>query len=232
MEIDEDALASGRVKLTRLKLRFPDGTPIDTTVAHALPPARDLTQGIPVDVQSVTVLAALALPDANGNNCRMGENASTRPRRSYREFVKVVDMNGSDEVEIAAERHALRLLFDFEPHADDTVCAIARLTRSTSGHFALDSRYVPPCLSLSGHALHVERINRLCDILLAKVSRWARAAASASSRSPNTASRTSSSSGCCIAFMRRGPSCGFWRRMQTSRPSASTTSSRNSSVRS
>ncbi|WP_244817787.1 type VI secretion system baseplate subunit TssK [Caballeronia sp. Lep1P3] len=168
VEIDEDALASGRVKLTRLKLRFPDGTPIDTTVAHALPPARDLTQGIPVDVQSVTVLAALALPDANGNNCRMGENASTRPRRSYREFVKVVDMNGSDEVEIAAERHALRLLFDFEPHADDTVCAIARLTRSTSGHFALDSRYVPPCLSLSGHALHVERINRLCDILLAK----------------------------------------------------------------
>ncbi|WP_250494348.1 type VI secretion system baseplate subunit TssK [Caballeronia sp. GAWG1-1] len=168
VEVDEDALASGRFKLTRLKLRFPDGTPIDTTLAQALPPARDLLEGVGANRQSVTVLAALALPDANGSNCRMDETALTRPRRSYREFVKVVDLNGSDEAEIAAERHALRLLFDFEPHADDTVCAIARLSRSTSGQFQLVSQYVPPCLTLGAHALHMERINRLTDILLAK----------------------------------------------------------------
>ncbi|GAB5095812.1 type VI secretion system baseplate subunit TssK [Caballeronia sp. HLA56] len=168
VEVDEDALASGRFKLTRLKLRFPDGTPIDTTLAQALPPPRDLLEGVGANRQSVTVLAALALPDANGSNCRMDETALTRPRRSYREFVKVVDLNGSDEAEIAAERHALRLLFDFEPHADDTVCAIARLSRSTSGQFQLVSQYVPPCLTLGAHALHMERINRLTDILLAK----------------------------------------------------------------
>ncbi|AET93171.1 hypothetical protein BYI23_C010250 [Burkholderia sp. YI23] len=168
VEVDEDALAAGRFKLSRLKLRFPDGTPIDTSAAQPLPPARDLSQGVGSDRQSVTVLAALALPDANGNNCRMDESTLTRPRRSYREFVKVVDLNGSDDVEIAAERHAVRLLFDFEPHADDTVCAIARLTRSTSGQFQLDRRYVPPCLSLGAHTLHVERITRMADILLAK----------------------------------------------------------------
>ncbi len=78
------------------------------------------------------------------------------------------DGNGTDESEIAAERHAVRLLFDFEPHADDTVCAIARLVRSTSGQFQLDRRYVPPCLSLGAHELHVERIGRIADILLAK----------------------------------------------------------------
>ena len=82
--------------------------------------------------------------------------------------MKVTDVNGTDETEIAAERHALRLLFDFEPHADDTVCAIARLTRSASGQFQLDPRYVPPCLTLTGHTLHIERINRVTDILLAK----------------------------------------------------------------
>ncbi|MFM0324468.1 type VI secretion system baseplate subunit TssK [Caballeronia glebae] len=168
VEVDEDALAAGRLKLSRLKLRFPDGTPIDTSIAQPLPPARDLTQGVNAERQSVTVLAALALPDANGNNCRMDETTLTRPRRSYREFIKVVDTNGTDESEIAAERHAVRLLFDFEPHADDTVCAIARLTRSTSGQFQLDRRYVPPCLSLGAHALHVERIGRIADILLAK----------------------------------------------------------------
>ncbi len=168
VEVDEEALATGRLKLARLKLRFQDGTPIDTTVADTLPPARDLTQGIPAELQSLIVLAALALPDANGNNCRFDEATLPRPRRAYREFVKVTDQNGSGESEIAVERHAVRLLFDFESHADDTVCAIARLTRSTSGQFQVDHRFVPPCLTLASHALHIERINRLADILQAK----------------------------------------------------------------
>jgi type VI secretion system protein ImpJ len=40
VEVDEQALVTGRFKLSRLRLRFPDGTPIDTSVAHPLPPAR------------------------------------------------------------------------------------------------------------------------------------------------------------------------------------------------
>ena len=168
VEVDEEALASGRLKLTRLKLRFPDGTPIDTSLADTLPVGRDLTQGLPANQQRVTVLAALALPDANGNNCRFDETALARPRRSYREFVKVTDWNGATETEIAAERHAVRLLFDFESHADDTVCAIARLIRGASGQFHVDHTFVPPCLTLGAHALHLERINRLADILQAK----------------------------------------------------------------
>lgn len=168
VEVDEEALATARLKLTQLKLRLPDGTPIDTTIADALPAARDLTQGIPADLQSVVVLAALALPDANGSNCRLDETTLARPRRAYREFVKVVDLNGTDMAEIAAERHAVRLLFDFESHADDTVCAIARLNRGANGQFQVDHRFVPPCLTLASHAAHRERINRLADILHAK----------------------------------------------------------------
>ncbi|MFC0401898.1 type VI secretion system baseplate subunit TssK [Paraburkholderia rhizosphaerae] len=168
VEVDEEALDAGRLKLTRLKLRFPDGTPFDTAVTDALPPARDLTQGLPADLQSVVVLAALALPDANGNNCRFDEAALAQPRRSFRDFVRVTDRNGAGETEIAAERHAVRLLFDFEPCADATVCAIARLTHTSSGQFKLDHRYVPPCLTLASHPLHIERVNRVADILLSK----------------------------------------------------------------
>jgi type VI secretion system protein ImpJ len=168
VEVDEEALAAGRLRLTRLTLRFPDGTPVDTTLADALPAGRDLTQGIAADRQSTIVLAALALPDANGNNCRFDETELARPRRAYREFVKVADLNGTTQAEVAAERHAVRLLFDYEPHADDTVCAIARLTRTTSGQFRVDNRFVPPCLTLASHPVHLERINRLADILQAK----------------------------------------------------------------
>ncbi|WP_322029185.1 type VI secretion system baseplate subunit TssK [Paraburkholderia sp. J76] len=166
--VDEEALNTGRLKLEQLKLRLPDGTPFDSTVSDAIPGARDLTQGIPADRQSLIVYAALALPDATGNNCRFDETTLARPRRSYREFVKVVDLNGTAETEIAVERHALRLLFDFEPHADDTVCAVARLSRAANGQFQVDHRFVPPCLTLGSHPLHIERINRLADILQAK----------------------------------------------------------------
>ncbi|WP_028225444.1 type VI secretion system baseplate subunit TssK [Paraburkholderia ferrariae] len=168
VEVDTEALATGRLKLELLKGRMPDGTPVDTTVCDALPAARDLTQGVPADLQSVVVFAALALPDANGNNCRFDETSLARPRRAWREFAKVTDLNGTGEAEIAVERHAIRLLFDFEPHADDTVCAIARLTRAANGQFQVDHRFVPPCLTLGSHPLHLERINRLADILQAR----------------------------------------------------------------
>jgi len=167
VEVDVEALATGRLKLDQLKVRFPDGTPFDTTLADALPPARDLTQ-VSSERQSVVVFAAIALPDANGNNCRFDETSLARPRRSYREFAKVTDLNGAGEAEIAAERYAVRLLFEFEEHADDTVCAIARLTRATNGQFQVDRTFVPPCLTLGSHPLHIERINRLADILHAK----------------------------------------------------------------
>ena len=168
MEVDEDALATGRLKLAHLKLRFPDGTPFDTTVADTLPPARDLATSLPAELQSVVVFAALALPDATGNNCRFDDMAPSRPRRSYREFARVMDLCGSDTAEIAAERHAVRLLFDFESHADDTVCAIARLARTSNGVFQVDHRFVPPCLTLNSHPRHLERVDRLADILHAR----------------------------------------------------------------
>lgn len=168
VEVDEQALETGRLKLSRLKLRFPDGTPIDTTLADTLPVARDLSHGLAPDIQSLTVLAALALPDANGANCQLESAPSSRPRRSLRDYVKVIDQFGTESTEIAAERHAVRLLFDFEPHADDTVCAIARLSRAANGQFRVDREYVPPCLAMAGHVRHVERTSRIADILLAK----------------------------------------------------------------
>ena len=168
VQLDEDTLAAGRLTLTRLKLRLPDGTLIDSSASDVLPRARDLSRDIPPDTQSVTVLTALPLLNADGSNCRFDDEPLSRPRRYFREFVEVADLNGTGVEELSVERHAVRLLFDFESHADDTVCAIARLRRGANGQFEVDHRYVPPCLTLAGHPLHVERVKRLSDILLAK----------------------------------------------------------------
>jgi len=168
VQLDEDTLAVGRLALTRLKLRLPDGTLIDSSATDVLPRPRDLSRDIAPDVQSVVVLAALPLLNADGSNCRFDDETLSRPRRYFREFVEVPDLNGTGVEELSVERHAVHLLFDFEPHADDVVCPVARLVRGARGQFEMDRVFVPPCLTLAAHERHRERVARLSDILLAK----------------------------------------------------------------
>jgi type VI secretion system protein ImpJ len=79
--LDEELLATGRLKVERLKLRCPDGTPFDTAVADSLPPARDLAQGVPADVQSVVVLAALPLTATGNTAASMKHRSRVRAAR-------------------------------------------------------------------------------------------------------------------------------------------------------
>lgn len=166
--LDEETLLNGRVKATALKLRFADGTPIDTSVADVLPPARDLARDVAPDVQSVIVYVCLPLLDAVGNNCRVDGETVSRPRRYFREYVEVPDLLGTTDAELAVERHSLQLLFDFESHADYLVCPVFRLARGQHGVFALDPDWVPPCLALCGHPRHEARVSRIADIIQAK----------------------------------------------------------------
>ncbi|WP_211450952.1 type VI secretion system baseplate subunit TssK [Collimonas antrihumi] len=168
VRIDEETLAAGRLKLSSLKLRLPDSAIIDTSIADVLPPARDLARDMPADLQGAVVVAALPLLNAEGGNCRYDEEKLARPRRYFREFVKVPDLFGEGVEELSVQRHAVHLLLDFEVQADDMVCPVARISRTGNGQFEVDRSYVPPCLMLSAHARHTERIARLTDILLAK----------------------------------------------------------------
>lgn len=168
VDIDEEALATGRLKLTRLKLRLPDGTLVDSATSDLLPPARDVARGVPAHVAQVVVSAALPLLGADGLNCSFDDVALMRPRRYFREFVTVQDHHGTGTDEIAVERLALRLMFDFEEQADAVACPVARLVRNMRGEFQLDPAFVPPCLVLSAHNRHGERVQRLSDILTAK----------------------------------------------------------------
>src|ERR1700712_545199 len=70
VQIDEEMLDAGRLSLTRLNLRFPDGTLIDSSIADVLPRPRDLPRDIAADTQTIVVVAALPLLNADGNNCR------------------------------------------------------------------------------------------------------------------------------------------------------------------
>jgi type VI secretion system protein ImpJ len=168
VQVDEEMLNVGRLKLTQLKLRFSDGSIVDTSISDVLPAARDIARDLPAEQQSALVIAALPLMNAEGSNCRYDEEKLARPRRYLREFVRVPDFFGDGIEEIAVQRQAVHLLFDIESQADSIGCPIFRLVRNARGQLEIDHNFIPPCLRLSAHPHHLERIARLADILLAK----------------------------------------------------------------
>jgi type VI secretion system protein ImpJ len=65
--LDAQALTVERLQLATLTARLRDGTFIDSKTADWLPGARSLSD-IPANVEAVTVLAGVALVDAQGSN--------------------------------------------------------------------------------------------------------------------------------------------------------------------
>ena len=66
---DLEALRLGKLKTTQVRVRMPDGTLVDTDRVDRLPPALELARLLPDDAQNATLLLALPLEHANGNNC-------------------------------------------------------------------------------------------------------------------------------------------------------------------
>ncbi len=165
--LDTQALTIDRLLLSRLTARLRDGTFIDSETSDWLPAARSLAD-VPANVEAVTVLAGVALIDAQGGNCAEPGEKPARPRRSTREFLHVVDINGEGKEEISVERQVVALLFDFEKPDDYVTCPVVRLVRTPQGRFEPDESFVPPCLFLSASTRLTQRMRRLSEILTAK----------------------------------------------------------------
>lgn len=165
--LDSAALLIDRLQLTKLTSRLRDGTLIDSETADWLPSVRNLAD-VPANINTVTVLAGVALADPKGGNCVEPGDKPARPRRVTREYHKVADLNGDGQEEISIERHIVALLFDFEQAGDYVTCPIARLVRTSQGRFEQDETFVPPCLFLSASTRLTQRMRRLSEILTAK----------------------------------------------------------------
>lgn len=89
---DRDALTPGKLKTQAVRLRFADGTLIDSDVSDVLPLACDLRA-----LKNDSAIVLLALPLAHGNGGNLGQGEQTeRPLRYRQEWQKVQDIYGSD----------------------------------------------------------------------------------------------------------------------------------------
>ncbi len=163
-EFDDGALALSRLNATRLVVRFPDGTLVDTDLSDNLPPVCDLN-GITAD--SVGVVLALPLLSANGGNLDDGRD-SERPRRWKQERVSVQELAGHEQTDIPVLRHALTLRLAHQENTAWLTCPVARLVRNAQGLWVRDPAFIPPMLALSGSPSLLARLRDLLHRLQAR----------------------------------------------------------------
>ncbi|KJH86259.1 type VI secretion protein [Pseudomonas fluorescens] len=168
VEFDTHALRLGKLKATRLSVRMPDGSPLDSQRVDRLPPGLELSRLRSEDARQMLVLLALPLEQANGNNCLMEEGPADRPTRYRQDWRPVQDLYADEVQSIAVLEHMLTLRLDNDDNGDYLTCPIARLVREGQGNWSLDPEYVPPLLSFSAHPGLLAQLDNLLTQLSAK----------------------------------------------------------------
>ncbi|MFK8330592.1 type VI secretion system baseplate subunit TssK [Pseudomonas sp. BJa5] len=165
---DLEALRLGKLKATRLCLRMPDGTLIDTDHADPLPPALEISRLSTDDNLHLTVVLSLPMEQANGNNCLFEGSRNDRPMR-YRQAWRDVQDVFADEVEsMGVLEHSLTLRLESDDNADYLTCPVVRLVRDSQGGWCLDPDHVPPLLSVAAHPGLQAQLHNLQTQLSAK----------------------------------------------------------------
>lgn len=168
VNFDTQALQLGTLKASKLRVRLPDGTLIDSEQVDELPPALALDPPGLDGKQEVVVVLALPLVQANGNNCQFDGSRLERPVRYRQVWRTVQDIYGDDAQSVGVIVHALSLRLSTDGNADYVTCPVARLIRDGQAGWLLDASYVPPLLSFAGHPGLVAQLDHLLIQLSAK----------------------------------------------------------------
>lgn len=168
---DLDALRLGKLKASRLRVRMPDGTLIDSDASDRLPPGVELGRLAEEGASTVTLLLALPLEHANGANCLLDGGNSPRPTRYRRDWREVQDLYGDEAQSIAVLEHVLSLRLDSDVNAEYLTCPVARVVRDVQGTWTLDPQFVPPLLSFDAQPELLNQLDNLMTQLAAKRSR-------------------------------------------------------------
>ncbi len=165
---DPHALHLGKLKATRICMRMPDGTLIDSDNVDQLPPALELVRVLPETSQQATLLLALPLEQANGNNCVFEGKQAERPTRYRQVWRQVQDAYADETQSMGVLEQALSLRLSSNDNGDYLTCPVVRLIRDGQGAWILDPEYVPPLLSFAAHPGLVNELDNLLTQLSAK----------------------------------------------------------------
>lgn len=168
VSFDEGALEQGMLRLTRLKMVFPDGTLIDAPQHDPLPPGRDLNE---LDRNGeVKIYVALRVSEPWSPSYLYQDAPRHGGRRYVQRFEELPDLNeGALENELGMLDLNATLLMEGDSLDGYTCCPVALLRRSAAGGFALDTeQFMPPSLHIGAAGLPLNIATRLIGILQAR----------------------------------------------------------------
>lgn len=158
IELDDDLLSSGVIRVRHLRLWLPDGTLIDTDNSDLPPEPRELSMDPATEQDAITVMLALPLMQTGITNVQQDSLIPERPLRYREEWLTVADAFGSEEESMAVACHNMALRFDHESNASWKTCPIARLIRDGQKGWRQDAQFIPPLALFSASPLLRERL--------------------------------------------------------------------------
>ncbi|MFB3776386.1 MAG: type VI secretion system baseplate subunit TssK [Bryobacteraceae bacterium] len=171
-EIDQEALATGLLSLTRASGLFPDGLIFDIPTCDPAPAAKPLAPYM--EGRTGPLTAFLAVPhyrEHGWNLSAEGQSADTRWIAGVETLRDETSQQSEKPIQIA--RKNLRLLVEGETGRGTSTLPLARISRSEAGVYQLDPSFVPPLLDISASGYLTSIARRLVEIVSARSSELA-----------------------------------------------------------
>lgn len=175
LEVDSDALANGRFRLSKCVGVMPDGEAFDMPDVDDLPPSREFAEHFPARANSMDVFLGLPENRPRARNVSIpgppqeGATNGLPSTRYLAETRMFTDENtGSEEKPVQVARRAFRLLFEDEYRDGYSTLRIAQVARNAAGVPVLQPRFVAPCLDLASSGYLLALLRRQVEILATK----------------------------------------------------------------
>ena len=167
LEMDEEALAGGEVRMRRGAGIFPDGLLFDISGPDDPTPPRALESHWTPDRDALTIFLAIPGQVMDGRN--VSSEGGDRSARYSPKVLTVADENtGRAERDILVARKNFRLLIEREAAEGSSILPVARVLRDEKGELSYDSRFVPPAIDISASRHLMSIAQRLLENLSAR----------------------------------------------------------------
>jgi type VI secretion system protein ImpJ len=177
IEIDRDALVNGNIVIPALNAIMQDGTIISVPDIDQPPHSRTIGEYFQPSMDVLDVYIGLPLEKEGSPNYEIpnykirdaSEAQENKLPRYVFEHVLVRDaVTGENEKEIISGSKNLKILFSGEVLDDFTLIKVFEITRSSTGLFSLNDKYIPPCLNISGSERLMTLLRGLIEAISAK----------------------------------------------------------------
>lgn len=170
VKFDLEALAAGVLIAQEINLVFPDREPFASPACDPLPEALQLS-AMPDLPDNFMVYAGLPPMRPGAQNVQPEGGADRRATRFAIDETEAWDLfTNATPAPVSVLRCQVRLLTSMQSLDGWVTLPLARVKRSQTGGFELDSSYIPPVLNIAASSTLQAMLRRLLDILQAKVS--------------------------------------------------------------